>query len=367
MRISIIGSRGYPYVYSGYETFVGELAERMVARGHSVVVYCHRGLFKERPVQVRGVELVYVPALERKTLSQFSHSLLSTLHLLVRSTDVAFFVNSANGPMGLLTWLSGKRTAINVDGMEWMRPKWKGLGARYFKASSYLATKFFDVVVTDSLEMGRVYERTFDAQSATIAYGATPRQSTRPEMIRRFGIQNGEYYLVVGRLIPDNNADLIVRAFENSPTQRKLVIVGDVPYRDRFAERVKRTKDSRIVFTGYIHDQDLLSELYLNAYAYIHGHEFGGTNPTLLKALACGCCILALDTPFAREVLSGEDHGVYFQKDERGFLAQLERLENEANLVSRMRETARPRAEEHYSWDKIIDEYEALFDNLVSR
>ena len=365
MRIAVIGTRGYPYVYSGYETFVAELAPRLAGRGHSVTVYCHRSLFLSHPRTVNGIQLVYLPALERKVFSQFSHSFLSTVHACISNYNIVLFVNSANGPFGLLTWVFRKRTAINVDGVEWLRPKWKGLGGRYFHFASYLSTKLFDVVISDSTRMAEIYKREFGASSVTIAYGATLGSSSDSRPLALWGLIPDSYYLVVGRLIPDNNADLIIRGFEKTHSQKKLVILGDVPYRDAYAESVRETSDPRIIFPGYVKDQDILRELYCNTYAYIHGHEFGGTNPSLLKALANGCCVLALDTPFSREVLDDEKHGLYFDKTPGSLKSLIERLESDPNLLARLRASSRGRIEERYSWERITDQYENLIQSMA--
>jgi glycosyltransferase involved in cell wall biosynthesis len=365
MRISILGSRGFPYVYSGYETFVAELAPRLRERGHEVVVYCHRGLFEDRPRTHRGVSLVYIPSIEQKVLSQFSHSLLSTIHAVCTRSDALLYVNSANGPFGALTRLFRRKTAINVDGLEWLRPKWKGLGAKYFHAASYLATRLFDVVITDSTEMARIYEREFGSTSVTIAYGAVPGESTDPALIHTFGIEPGGYYLVVGRLIPDNNVDLIVSAFERSGSRKKLVVLGDVPYKDAYAESVRSTRDPRIVFPGYVRDQSVLKELYCNAFAYVHGHQFGGTNPSLLKALANGCCVLALDTVFAREVLDNGKFGYFFARAVPSLVAAIDRLDASPALAGEMSRRSRQRILDAYTWEKITNQYEDLLKKLV--
>ena len=368
MRIAIVGSRGYPYVYSGYETFVAALAPRLAARGHEITVYCHRGLFRDRPMIVDGVRLAYIPAIEHKVLSQLSHSLLATLHVVAATRpDVALYVNSANGPFGWLLRAGGVAAAINVDGLEWLRPKWKGLGARYFRWASRAATRAFDVLVTDADAMAAVYRREFGADSTTIAYGATPGFSEQPERVRECGVEPGQYYLIVGRLIPDNNGDLLVRSFTRTGVRRKLLVVGDVLYRDAYAEAIRRTEDARVLFPGYVRDQDLLRELYCNAYAYLHGHEYGGTNPALLTALACGCAVAALDTPFSREVLAGDRHGLYFTKDPGSVAAVIERLDMDHALVGLLRERARDRIAEAYTWEHITDQYDELISRLGER
>jgi glycosyltransferase involved in cell wall biosynthesis len=365
MKIAIIGSRGYPYVYSGYETFVSELSVRLIQKGHSVTIYCHKALFKERPAKVNGVRLVYLPAIETKSISQLSHSLLSTLHVLFQKVDVVLYVNSANGPFGIFTKAARKKTAINVDGLEWLRPKWKGLGGKYFYFSSWLSTKVFDVVITDSERMADIYNREFHAPSVTIAYGATPAYSTSPQLIEQLGLQKNGYYLIVGRLIPDNNADIIVKGFEQSTTKRKLVVVGDVPYKDQYAQSIKQTTDKRIIFPGYVKDPHLLQELYCNSYAYFHGHEFGGTNPTLLSALAYGCCILAIDTVFSREVLLDEQHGLYFKKEPDAVTQLINLVDQQNELTELYRKKSRERIVGHYTWEKIAAQYENLFLKML--
>lgn len=365
MKIAIIGSRGYPYVYSGYETFVSELSTRLVKKGHTITVYCHKGLFKEFPPVVNGVNLVYLPAIETKSISQLSHSLLSTLHVVFRSVDVVLYVNSANGPFGLITTIARKKTAINVDGLEWLRPKWKGLGAKYFYFSSWLSTKLFNIVISDSDRMADIYKKEFNASSTTIAYGANPASSANPELIEQLGLKKNDYYLIVGRLIPDNNADIIVKGFEKSTSKKKLVIVGDVPYRDTYADSIKKTTDPRILFSGYVKDPNILRELYCNSYAYFHGHEFGGTNPTLLKALAYGCGVLALDTVFSREVLLDGKHGIFFKKDADAVAMVVNETEKDFSRLEKLRSIARERITSHYTWEKIADQYEQLFATMA--
>lgn len=354
-------------MYSGYETLVKELSERLVRNNVSVTVYCHKGLFNSRPKEVKGVDLVYFPSLETKVLSQLSHSFLSVLHACFTNVDVIFVVNSANGPFGLLTRLFRKKTAINVDGLEWLRPKWKGLGSKYFYFSSWLSTKLFDQIVNDSEEMKRVYLNLFKKDSIVIAYGANKRLSINPELIQKWGLNRNEYYLIVGRLIPDNNADLIVEGFMQSDSKKRLVIVGDVPYSDDYAISIKAKadRDERLLFTGYVTDQDELAELYHNAFAYFHGHEYGGTNPTMLKAMAYGSCILALDTAFNREMLQDGEYGRFFQKNAGSVTDIISWAEQHQEMSSLLREKSRDGITEKYEWENVTNQYMWLFEKLV--
>jgi exopolysaccharide biosynthesis WecB/TagA/CpsF family protein len=364
-RIAIIGSRGYPFVYSGYETLVRELGERLVAQGWDVTVYCHRTLFRPRPAEVNGIRLVYFPAIEKKKLSQLTHSLPAMLHAGFSRCDLVLAVNVANGPLGIIPRIFGKKTVINVDGLEWLRPKWRGFGSRYFHWAARMATRFYDGVITDSRAMRDVYKGEFGRESTVIAYGADIRDSGNPVRIGKWGLEQGRYYLVVGRMIPDNNADFIIREFVATATDRKLVIVGDVPYEDPYARGIKAIRDSRLVFTGYIRDRDELDELYLHSYAYLHGHEFGGTNPTLLAGLGCGCAVLALDTVFSREVLDDGEFGLFFRKEEGNLKRLLEDGERFPQRLETFRKKARQRIRDRYDWEEITGQYRRLFETLL--
>ena len=367
INVSIIGTRGYPYVYSGYETFVKELSERLVLKNCNVKVYCHKGLFDKRPKESKGIKLVYIPTIETKILSQPIHSFLSIIHACFSNTDVLLVVNSANGPFGLLTKLFKVPTAINVDGLEWLRPKWKGLGSSYFKCASKMATLFYDQIINDSDEMRKVYLDLFKRDSKVIAYGADIRKSKNPDLINAWDIKQREYYLVVARLIPDNNANLIINGFLKSNSTKKLVIVGDVPYKDSYASDLKNIMDERLVFTGYVKDQDILAELYHNCYVYVHGHEFGGTNPTMIKAMAYGSAILALDTVFNQEMLQKGKFGIFFKKEPFSITNQIDYCEKEKLQIDKLRQESVNGITKKYNWDFVTSQYLEVFKSLVSQ
>ena len=209
LKIAIIGSRGYPYVYSGYETFVREVFERL-SDDFDIHVYCHSYLFESKPKIVNGISLHYLPAIKTSSLNQLSQSFLSTVHaILFGHYDVILYVNTANGPFGLITKLFRVKTAIITDGLEWLRPKWSGFGSKYFFWASKLSTKVFDILISDSTEMRKIYLEQFNADSVVIEYGADIKKSTQPELITKFGLEPNKYYLVVARLIQDNNGDAV--------------------------------------------------------------------------------------------------------------------------------------------------------------
>ena len=367
LKIAIIGSRGYPYVYSGYETLVKNIGERMVANGAQVTVYCHSYLFDQKPKLHNGIQLKYVPTIKSKSLSQPIHSFLAFWHAAFSNVDVVLVLNVSNGPFGIITRLFKKPTLINVDGLEWMRPKWKGFGAIYFKWAAKMAVKWMDIIVTDAVAMQTIYKNEFNTDSVVITYGADSNKGAQESLINKWQIAPQQYYLIVGRMIPDNNSDIIIEGFINSSSTKKLVIVGDVPYQDAYATKIKSYKDNRLVFTGYITNGDELASLYKYCYAYMHGHEFGGTNPTLLKAMANGCAIGAIDTVFSREVLQNDSFGSYFKKDTASLSKWFQWAEENPTKLDEVRRIVSNGLNEKYDWDLVTDLYLYHINALINK
>jgi len=360
-RVAIIGIKGYPYVYGGYETLIKSIAERLVKEHISITIYCHKSLFQERPSKVNGITLKYIPAIESKSLSQLTHSLLSTIHACFCNYDSILYVNVANGPFGFLPRIFGKKTIINVDGMEWQRPKWKGLGAIYYKFCASIVKYSFNKVITDAEEMKKTYAELFNTKSVMIAYGAEKTSSYDLEILKKLQISPNEYYLVVGRMIPDNNLDFIVEEFSNAKSEKKLLIVGDDIFKSEYSlkihEIIKANKN--IIVAGYITNNTDLSTLYKHAYAYLHGHEFGGTNPTLVLALNESCLILALNTRFNKEVLNNGSNGFLFNKKQGSLVKLMDRIEKDEPKESLdfIRNQGPERVDKHYNWDTISKQY----------
>ena len=288
-------------------------------------------------------------------------------HAVVSDVDVIFAVNAANGPFGLISKIFRKPTAINVDGLEWLRPKWNGLGAIYFKTAARLSTILFDQIINDSNEMRKVYLNLFKKESVVIAYGATVRKSEDSSLIQQWLITPKEYYLVVGRMIPDNNADIIVKGFLASNSTKKMVVVGDVFYKDNYADALKALKDERLIFTGYVNDPDVLTALYHHCYVYVHGHEFGGTNPTMIKAMAYGCAILALNTVFNNEMLNNDSYGIYFEKNQEAVREQINYADQYPKEIKKLRQNSHLGITDKYNWDCITDQYLEVFRGLTEK
>ena len=363
LKVAIIGSRGYPYVYSGYETLVKELSERLILKNYYITVYCHKSLYDERPRYINGIKLIYTPSVKLKILSQIYNSFFSFIHACFSDYDIILVLNSANGPFGILTKIFGKKTCINVDGMEWLRPKWRGFGSVYYKISSKLATILFDQVITDSYEMKKIYLKKFDSDSEVIAYGHTMIESSNNNILDKYKLLSNDYFLIVGRLIPDNNSLQIINGFLNSKTTKKIVVVGDVPYKDKYADLVKSIKSKNVIFTGYIKNQNDLTQLYRNCYCYIHGHEFGGTNPTLINALYLNLEILALNTIFNVEMLKNKKV-IFFSKNINDISNAINEFEKKIKSLKKINKNYT--IPDNYLWETIVNKYSLLFKKVVN-
>jgi glycosyltransferase involved in cell wall biosynthesis len=363
LRLAIFGGRGIPSTYSGTETFFIELAPRLVERGHDVIVYCRKALFKEQPPEYKGVRLIYLPSIETKNLGTFTHTLACMIDVLRRNVDAMLVTNVANAFHCVIPRVFGQNCAINVDGIEWMRGKWGTVGKAYFHWNARLAGKILPKgIITDAYAMRRLYLDEFNTPSACIAYGGNIEGSTHPEVVRQYGLEPGNYYLIASRLVPENNAALIVDGFKKSPTKRLLAIAGDANYRSQFIDDLKLNAGERVRFLGHVDNIDHVKELHCNSFAYIHGHMMGGTNPALLKALGFGNCILAHDNPFNAEVLGG--YGVLF-KDAAELAAKITQLEAHPEMAEGYRQRAPERIRTVYNWDRIVDQYEELFCQLA--
>jgi glycosyltransferase involved in cell wall biosynthesis len=247
--------------------------------------------------------------------------------------------------------------------MEWLRPKWKGFGAKYFYFAARQATCWMDHLVTDAVEMQKTYLELFQAPSTMIAYGADPFILSSIDVLSPWSLESGSYFLIVGRLIPDNNSDLLIDGYLQAKTDKQLVIVGDDVFNDAYAKDIKEKikGNPNIRFTGYVKDSRVLSALYQHCYAYLHGHEFGGTNPTLIKALSEGAGIVALETRFNKEVLAEGEFGLLFEKNPSSVAQSLLTSED---VFADLRAKARTRIIEIYNWDHIATQYERIFVNL---
>jgi glycosyltransferase involved in cell wall biosynthesis len=365
MRIAFVGSRGIPGLYGGFETAITEISSRLVERGHDVIVYCRNGYGDRSEVSYKGVKKIYLPRIKLELADTLSHTFLSLIHLLRNQPDVIIVVNTANSPICILPRLAGIPFAVHAGGLEWRRTKWPLIGRVYIYCSAWFSTKIAPAVIADSTGIKEYYRDKWKRNTFYAAYGAYQERSTKSELLDKFGLVKDEYFLVVARLQPSNNTHLIVEAFSRVRTDKKLVIVGGVEYNSRYVRALrKKTNVSRIQFLGAIYDQESLTEIMCNCFSYVHGHEVGGTNPVLLKALGCGSCILYLDVGYRFNTRVVVDYGIPFQKDADDLRKQMQELADYPERANIYRERAPKRIEEAYTWDHVTDRYEELCSEL---
>lgn len=353
--------------FTGFETGFGEIAPRLVAAGHQVTIYCRASHYplEMRPASYKGVRLKYIPSPGGKNLSGVLSTLFASLHALaIGRYDVFFFVNVGMGHHAALCRIGGAKVVMNVDGLDWMRAKWGPIARAYFRSAARSAIRFCNRLVTDAEAMRRIYLEDFKKETTMIAYGAYVEKSENPDLINEFGVSPGNYYLIASRLIPENHADLIIQGFLASGTHRKLVIAGGANYDSPFHRRLRELATDKVIFTGHIHDQKVIKELHCNCFAYVHGHSVGGTNPSLLKAMGYGNCIIALDTVFNREVL--DDSGLFFPKDVDALAEIIRRIEGDSDLVAELKRRGPQRIEREYTWEKVSDQYNELFREVAA-
>src|SRR5208283_424356 len=360
MRIAILGTRGIPANYGGFETFAEELATRLATRGHRVTVYC-----RERPVQpvYRGVRLCYLPTIRHKYFDTLAHTFISTLHLLGHRVDVALYCNGANAIFTWLPRLFGVPVALNVDGIERLRKKWNRLAKTWYLISEWLATFCPTEVITDARTIQDYYRARYGKVSTFIPYGAELGKVDRTETLARLGLEPGRYFLYVSRMEPENHPLEVRKAFERVETPFQLALIGDAPYAQGYIAQVRDTRDARIVIPGAIYG-DGYRELESHCFAYVHATEVGGTHPALIEAMGRGALVLYRNTPENAEVAG--DAGVPFEPEE--LESKLHMVLNLGELErERYRTRAIDRVQQRYSWDAVTDAYEKLLGRLGGR
>lgn len=365
MRIAILGTRGIPANYGGFETFAEELSRRLVERGHDVTVYCRSHYVDRDLKEYNGVQLKVLPTIRHKYLDTVIHTFLSAVNASTKHFDVVLICNAANSPFIPILTLIGTPVAVNVDGLERKRKKWNWLGRAYYRLGERASVWLASEVVTDAKAIQDYYLTEYNKPSTMIAYGAEIERKPAPDVVAKYGVEPEKYFLYVSRLEPENNAALVIEAFRKVNTEMKLVVVGDAPYATEYKKRLKElaADDERVIFTGFVFGSDYKT-LQQNAYAYIHATEVGGTHPALIEAMGFGNCVLCLSTTENDEVAG--DAAIFFRN--AGDLAsEIQKLTDYRSWVDAYRQKARERARANYSWDAVTDEYEKLFRSLANK
>ncbi|WP_296604398.1 DUF1972 domain-containing protein [Nocardioides sp.] len=361
----MIGTRGVPARYGGFETAVEEIGRRLVERGQEVTVYC-RGDGDPGGRDHLGMRLVHLPAVHARSLETLSHTAVSVAHLWrTGGHDVATVFNAANAPFLPALRAAHVPVAVHVDGLEWQRDKWSGTGRHYYRWAESLAVRWADALIADAQGIADYYRREFGVDTELLAYGAPIQPAPRTDRLAELGLTAGSYHLVVARFEPENHVAEIVDGYRRSNARNPLVVVGSAPYGDRYTARVRDLAgaDPRVVLLGGVWDQELLDQLYAGCATYLHGHSVGGTNPSLLRAMGAAAPVVAFDVVFNREV-AGPDARFFTSPDQlRGIV---ERAEADPVPVAESGRRLQARAASRYRWDEVADGYESLLKRLAA-
>ena len=367
IRVAISGARGIPALYGGFETFAEELAPRLVQRGFDVTVYCRqRYSDASKPRSFRGVRLVYLPAIGLRALESPSAELLCSLHALKERPDILYVLGFRASAVYWPHRVVGRTLAFNTDGFDWQRSKWGSVARRYLRISAGLGVRLApDGLVADSKVTAEYYARTYKCRPTYLSYGAPLLTTPSPETVASYGLESGRYYLVVARVEPENHVKSIIEGYLRSGSAIPLAVVGSQNYGTPYGDSVRDLQCDRVRLLGGVYASGHLDALYQGCLAYVHGHEVGGTNPSLVRAMGAGALVLANGVSYNREVLA--DAGVYWSPELGDLPRVIQWVESDPALADRLRVAARTRAAQHYSWEAIADGYAEYFSELAGR
>ena len=367
MRIQIFGARAIPASWGGFDKTATELAVRLAAAGHDVLVYVMpKYALPSRPATYRGVRLRYVPTVYGKYLETPVHEVVSAFLGLWPRADINYVLGCRTSLAYLPYRLLGKRLVFNTDGLDFKRSKWGPVARRYLRWSYRLASRIASELVHDNTHIKRYFETHFGRGGAFITIGGTPYVSRSPDVLGQYGLSAGRYYLVACRIEPENNIHNLVAGFVASRSQRTLVIAGGANYRSPYLRTLQRVENPRVRFLGPVYEEGRIEELHCHCFAYLHGHEVGGTNPALLTAMACGNLVLANRTDYNLEVLA-EENGVFFENTPEDIARSIEYVEQHHDRLTGMRERALERVRQYYSWDRSAELHAMCFEHVLGR
>jgi glycosyltransferase involved in cell wall biosynthesis len=363
MKIAMIGTRGVPARYGGFETAVEEIGAGLSELGHDVTIYCRFN--NQAGDRHRGMRRVVLPSIHRKALETLSHGGVSALHAIVSERpDVAIVFNAANAPWVAMLRMCGIPTALHIDGHDAKRAKWRGLGAMYYRWAYRFGIRVANRVIVDSRAIRNDLGLDDDPKTNYIAYGArrtTDDDETIAKLLHDIGLEPKGYHLMVARFEPENHVLEIVQGYAASATKLPLVLVGFEGYPGDYTRDIVEAaaKDARIRMSGPVWDQRLLDAMYAGAASYVHGHSVGGTNPSLLRALVHGTTILAYDCSYNRE--TSQDVALWFKEPRTDLPRMFPRFERGGTAC----QTSAASADSPCTWAEISEAYNRLVAQLV--
>ena len=366
LKIAFLGSRGIPARYSGFETFYEQLSLRLAKRGHQITVYNRSHFIKDVVGEYNEVRIVSLPSIASKHLDTITHTFLSSIHALFEKYDIVYYCIVGNSPLVWIPLMTGARTLLNVDGEDWAREKWSGFAKWYQRKCEWVATKTAQIIISDAVGVKERYERLYNTKTIFVPYGANIQRDDGTEVLDKWGLFPDDYILYVGRFVPENAIDLLINAFKQVKTDKKLVIIGDASYAYAYKRLLYEIADERVVFTGYAFKKDY-AQLSSYAYFYVQPSGVNGTRPALLDQMGFGNCVVVRNSEVNMEVIG--DCGCFFNKDR--LLDSLTEIIQELIIspekVKYYRERVISRIKNYYNWEWITDFYEYLFARMIRK
>jgi len=369
MKIAIVGTRGIPNRYGGFERFAEQISSCLSDRGHRVTVYCRRAFTQPDDIYDHRVRRVIVPSLHQKHLDTSVSTFFAAVHVALSDNQVVLLCNVANSPFAYIPRMFGKPVVLNVDGLDRKREKWRGLGAQVLHFCEWVSSFSASQLVTDAKAIHDYYLDKYRSESLVIGYGSeAPESDSSSEgsasdySFNGFDLEDGRYVLYVSRLEPENNPDLVLRAWQRVRTDWPLVVVGDNPYKPNYLEQLKALGDKRVRFLGAVYGDGYWA-LQKHAGIFVFACEIGGVHPALIEAMAAANPILYLDTPANAETAGVA--AIKYEKSEADLTAKLQALLDDPSTRQQLAQRAKQRADGLYRWDAVAGKYEALFQQLL--
>jgi len=363
MKVAILGTRGIPNQYGGFEQFAEYVSVGLVEKGCDVTVY-NTHLHKYNKKKYRGVKIItkYSPENRIGSAANFIYDYLCLRDALKKKFDIIYEAGYQSVAISYLL-LPIKRSVIvtNMDGLEWKRSKWNSFVKRLTKKFEGIAVRKSHHLISDNEGIRQYFLKEYNKESYLIEYGANPVNNLLPDKtLKKFDIVKRKYFLIIARLEPENNIEMVLDGYRLSEMTLPFIIIGNVntPYGAYLKNRYAENKQIR--FIGAVYDKDQLDILRNSCCYYFHGHSVGGTNPSLLEAMAAQSAIVAHDNPFNRDVL--EENAVYF-KDSSCITTLLKKTENQ--FYKEMIENNLLKINNYYTWDNIIKKHITLFNKIV--